>query len=466
MVTLTKRLFSRRLSLAAATLAAFGTSAAEAQYGPGPVTPAGHRHAQAFNPSFAAPPPAMMPPQYGPPESYQEYCNGQPVVRRQTQRFDQALGERPPLFPHARGAEGLTFRLEWRQYGFSGIDSVAIGARQTPAVGEDGFYVPTSPAGQVGPFLTAESYEIDPFNEEDVNGIAGTFVIPVTRGTVEIDGFATEQASTSFFERTELQLVPLGTTTLATVGFEPVPVRPSIPLLSGGDPSATAGLPLDTLSVTKTHEFFGAGMQWVLDPITPEVWLQTRPTVGARYLQFREDLNIRSTFVDEDDNPVITDIGLDPVPPSVFNTAIDSRAINHVFGPTVGLRFDVPGEHLSFGVEPRFGFGISRRVEDVEARDLPRLDPATTDLVNTEESNEDADLAPFFELNVYGRWHVRENFNLFVGYNLFALSRMSTAAGQVRYDSEAADTVIGLEQATDTVYIQGLQVGGEYVFGR
>ena len=455
---------SSRVWLAAAAVVALAAAdVASAQQ----VVPAGHRRQAQLSPSFAAPPMPggqYAPGQFGPPQQAfsQPYCEGQPVIRRNVRTPGQDFEARPPLFPHAH-LGGTTFRLEYRSYQFSDPGNVRVGAEQTRIL-PGGIYTPTSPAGQVSDFISGESYDLERYEYDNVNGIAGTLAVPLARGSLEFDGFATEQKSFDFFERTELQQIPLGVSSLEAISFVPRPVRPTIPLLSNGTPNSTTAIPLDTLTVSQSAEFFGAGAQWVLDPITPNVPLTTRPVVGARYIQYGEQFTINGQFVDEDDSPII-DPTAPTIPATVFNPRINSRAINHVFGPTVGLRFDTGGGRLTLGVEPKFGFGISRRVERVRAEDLPRAEPLTSDPTFTEEENEDADLSPFFELNAYSRLHLRENFSLFAGYNLFAMSRLSTASRQISYDSAGTDTLIGLEQDTRSVVIHGLMVGGEVTIG-
>ena len=474
-------LAARRLRAAVCgALVAFAAApaAAEAQYGPqSGVVPASHRRGPA-GPSFAGPPfgnAAYAGPQYGTPEDvFNGPCPDDAYVTRRLVPDPQAqYGPRPPLLPGKLKAGGVRARLEYRQYWFSDTGSVPIGARLEETTLSPFFNITTTAGVDTLGVDLSEAFDTNGFGFDGVNAIGANIAFDTGMGAIEVDGFATEQVSESFTTRTQIRAVPSDVGDLTS---EPALVRPAVPLQSGVNLTESLALPFDELTASQTNELFGVGATWVTKPLTPNVPLLTYVTVGGRYLQYTEHFGIRGAFrtqfdIQNPDNPDDPNDRIDV--PQDFSPRIDSRAINHIFGPTIGMRFDLPSKYVSLGIEPRFGFGISRRVERVSSEglvleqvmdDVTELGPYGESEFRVRE-NEEADLAPFFELNAYGRVHLRPNFNLFAGYNLLLLSRMSTAARQIEYTSAGAVPLINLEQDTRSILVHGLMVGGEWTFG-
>ena len=454
---------------------ALAPAGASAQQG---VVPAGHRRGPA-GPSFAGPPfgnAAYAGPQYGSPQDvFNGPCHDDAYVSRRLVPDPHAqYGPRPSLLPGTLKAGGVRARLEYRQYYFSDPGPVRVGAVQVPTDLSPFFNITTTAGVDTLGVDLSESFDTRDFGFDGVNAIGANIAFDTGYGAIEIDGFAAEQESESFTVRTRIRAVPSDVGDLTS---EPALVRPAIPLQAGVNITESLALPFDELTFSQSNELFGVGATWVTEPLTPNVPLLAYVTVGGRYIQYTEHFDVRGRFRTEFDvqNPDNPDDPQDRIDIAQdIDTRIDSRAINHVFGPTIGMRFDLPSKYLSLGVEPRFGFGISRRVERVDSEGLileQEFDDVaqengpygTSDFRRRE--NEEADLAPFFELNAYGRAHLRPNFSLFAGYNLLILSRMSTAARQIEYTSDGATPLINFEQDTRSVIVHGLMVGGEWTFG-
>lgn len=317
------------------------------------------------------------------------------------------------------------------------------------------------------PFFTnsnarARSVRMSDFTPDSVNGIEGVIGIPLDDYTVELSAFTFEQVSARKTFRPEF----LDTATA---------VVPAIPFFEDGVPAERVAIPFEELTLSYSSDFWGGGAIFEL----PEVSRGFSPTLGFRYLEYREGFQANGTFRQVGNSyefgpGAIPGADEEPLPPLEYMPYIRSDTRNRIFGPTIGCNLALEGRWVTLTARPIFGLAVNRATTRVSSRDLFDTEQVRVELDTTREvipgessstETRESELAPFLELELGGRVHVNRSFDLFLAYKLFALTRVLRAEEQIFYDSQGNSSNIGPMNAETELVIQSLMVGGEYRFG-
>lgn len=302
---------------------------------------------------------------------------------------------------------------------------------------------PTSPLPSFGTPngipVTTSSFGID-----HVSGIEGIMGIPLGNGTLEIGGLAFAQADDTETFRA----------TAAAFGLSPA-LLPAIRFTNNGAPAANLAIPFEEVTFRSVIDSWGAGVEYLLDPLTPNQAYSFAPTIGFKYFKYRETFGFSGRYTD----PTVPD----PTNPLVNVTllpTLTSEATNHIFGPTFGMRFDLPGPHVSLSFLPRVGLAVNRTITKIDSSQLFLQAQADSDY------ERESELSPFLEFDANATLHVNQSLSFFAGYKLLAFTRVRRSEEQVVYDSIAGAANVGISGDTTELVVHSLMVGGEFTFGR
>jgi hypothetical protein len=162
----------------------------------------------------------------------------------------------------------------------------------------------------------------------------------------------------------------------------------------------------------------------------------------------------------EPPSPIPPDINDQEQPDQILDHRIRSRAHNHVFGPTVGMRATTKEFwRVTLGADTRFFIGINRTLNAVSTQQIYEVDeePGREEETMTR-------FAPMMDLSLYARLRLTDHFRMQVGYELLFGAGFSRAFDNIRYNSVGTESDIGLDSRRSNFYAHGLTIGGEWLF--
>lgn len=379
---------------------------------------------------------------YGPARTpYSGYHGPTAPVSRNVQLFgdDGIFTNSEPLF-HAPKAEtpferfllGVTknsfVRIEYLNWTLDGPGNTLLGSK-TATTGNPRMPFPTATG-------VARVSDLAKISFRDTNGVRGVFGIPLMGATLEISAFLLEQASD--------QIQP--------TGAAPAPGNfIGTTVLSNGAVGTNVRVFDQFFKASFTNDFWGGGADVVFDNGPMGAGWRILPIVGFRYLNLSEQLTQLGSF---------NNGGLSPA----FSTFIDSDTINNIYGPTLGFRTEFVHKWFTVGVDNRITGGINNfRTRLTTERILTASEPRMVDEIESTE------FSPVWELGVYGKVHINQNFSVFVSYNLLWLTHVARPDEAIRYN---VNTVLGTpvsnafaaRKVFESMQIQGVTVGGEIRF--
>jgi len=276
----------------------------------------------------------------------------------------------------------------------------------------------------------------DDMSFDDINGIRGTFGIPLVGSTMETSFWGLAQDS-------------------SVVGAPELP-SPTPPDLGEfvGTSTTVNGVVGDNLFLYDesydayySTQSWGAEVNFVTDPARYGEGLVLMPILGLRYFSLEERLNQTGVFNSFGTIPDIT-------------SGIRSTTNNHLYGPQVGMRMQLVHRWFSISVEPKVMLGMNSYSAQVKTISLRSAADPT---VFTKETG--SEFTAIADLGINAKVRVNEFLSLFVGYNVMWAGRVSRPHGNIRYNDNGAfpnlaDVVLDTN-STDMV-IQGISIGGEF----
>lgn len=269
----------------------------------------------------------------------------------------------------------------------------------------------------------------------DVNGIRGTFTLPMRMLDFELNFWGTQQTG----DQQRLDVFPGGDLVATSL------------LLNGEIANNTVNYDTSYTS-DLTTELWGTEGNFVWnDPLYNQfvdgVKMQIRPVLGFRFLNLKERLQQTGTD---------TLGGLAPPRTAV----IDSETSNNVYGPQIGVRAEIVHRFFTLGVQPKIMFGLNDYSAQVRTDQIFTTAEATRITRATR-----VDFTPIFELNAYAKVHLTENFSLHVGYDFMWTNRVTRPYNNIYYDEirlggTSVPNII-LRDDLEDFFLQGLTVGGE-----
>lgn len=357
---------------------------------------------------------------------------------------------RPPRRPfnpiRAQGIEPYV-RFNYLFGGFSDPSPDTVGALQAspvnpfPGTANNEFTVIFNGAAVTQPLTSpfpaatvGEPVSLENLDFSDLSGFEGVIGIPLTHGAFEVSGIVFDQTGDS--DRFQTRFGSFATS-----------ITPAIPFSDQGVPQTSLAIPFNTLDLNANVDAWGAGVEYVLPAVSPNRPVTFSPTIGARFFEYNETFTVSGTY-----NDVAS--------ASVFSPTIDSRSSNQIFGPTLGLKTELHGPHVSFSFLPRLGLAVNRNRTQINSSQIFALTQTDS------ESSRESELAPFLEVDLKATFHLRPNLDMFLGYKAFAFSRIRRAEEQIAYDSIGGAANIRIANDESDLIYHGFMIGGEYTFGR
>jgi hypothetical protein len=215
----------------------------------------------------------------------------------------------------------------------------------------------------------------------------------------------------------------------------------------------TTGLFSPSYEAVLKTQLFGAEGNWIQTPLDVNAPLVLSPMFGIRYLKFGEQLNQRGQYTFTEINPIS---GLETT--QNVDRRIDSSAINHVYGPQIGLQAELNNRWFSIGVQPKVMLGFNSYNTQLSTLNIlsPR-DPAQ-DLQEKRTT-----FGVIGDLQVNTRLHVTPRFSLVAAYNLMWTGLVTRPGDNTIYNIQRSPAQSGfaLDPQFSSIMIQGLSVGGE-----
>ena len=331
-------------------------------------------------------------------------------------------------------AKSTWIRLEYLQWKFDGPGDSLLGSSVA------GIVDPSRPfqATIAGQPATVQVPTTSALHFREVQGIRGTIGLPTSAGTFEANYFAFDRSSSSQF--------------LAVAPAPPLSPETQIQFATStrlnGQPSNNLFLYDSSFEMFQNTRMFGAEANWIAN--SPyETGFVVRPLAGFRYIDFQERLFQRGTF---DQQGLLS-------PP--LQSDIDSNVTNRIYAPQLGMRFEWVEHWFTLGFEPKVAFGVNQFDASVRTERLRSSgDPA---VLTTTNGNH---FAPIGDFSFYGKVHLRDNFSLFVSYQLMVAGGISRPADNIFYNDNgsAQPAAVVADPSFQRMVWQGLTVGGEVKF--
>jgi len=326
------------------------------------------------------------------------------------------------------------FRVEYLNWDIDGPGQKNVGAPRASGDERD-LFPAIDPISQIN-LGQARIATLDNIGLQNNNGIRGVLGLPTRVGLFEASVSVLEQGGAHSVIRQ------------FNDPFTRIPVIPAITLLENGAPSDTKMILFNQgINAQIQTELFTTELNYIMNPLTPNQPLIIQPMFGFQYVRFWDTLNIVGSDVDVNN------------PANVLNRRINSEAKNNIFAPQIGFRAEFVHENFSIGVTPKFMLGFNRHRDQVFSE---QIFTATEERMTTQ--GEASEFSPGLDLAVHGKFHLNEHFSLFVSYQLLYMNNVSRATENLVFDSIGTQPNIRLNQQTQSSFVEGLTIGGEYRF--
>jgi|HubBroStandDraft_6_1064221.scaffolds.fasta_scaffold18224_2 hypothetical protein len=379
-------------------------------------------------------------------------CNGM-TTATDTRESDE-VDETPFEEILCRVSRNIIFNVDYLNWGILKPENVLIGATPTLAtmnpvqnqivnIFGPGF-LPFFPANSLSKNPTsffpvnngfARAYSTAPFSLYENSGIKGTLSLPMTFGTAELSGFTLQHANS----QANVGGLPQG----SAFNDPPDENFAAIGVKVNGMPSSLLGLYSQSFQAEFSSLVFGGEFNIVFNPIVPQQYgLLVRPLVGFRYLGVQEEFDVQASN------------------PNVATTTIESRTINNIYGPQVGLRFELVTQWFTIGCDPRVMVGVNQFASSVNSSD-PTIGN-NSDYIST------ARFSAVGALDVYAKVPIHDKVKLYCAYNLLGTGDISRPQQQIDYNVNESGGVftndIHLDLAHANFIVQGISAGLEFNF--
>ncbi|MFV0442461.1 MAG: BBP7 family outer membrane beta-barrel protein [Planctomycetaceae bacterium] len=293
-----------------------------------------------------------------------------------------------------------------------------------------------------GAFLIAgQAHDLSPFDFRHRNGIRLNFGFPTEAGNIEANIWGLKKNTDHY--RIEPYFDNFGTFL----------VIPAIPLTNNGrlvNPTLDASAPMilfdEYMHVQYGQEMYGAEVNYFRKTLRDNDHLHVDLMGGGRFIRLREDMLVVGSDLRNQLNPEIL-----------------STSINHLFGPSIGLRAEMEFGIVKLGADTRLTAGFNRHNNTVRTKDLFLQNPNPTN-----SSDDHTEFAPIHDLKLYAQVQLTHHIKLRAGYDLLNIFQVSRPQNSVVWDdSGVVDGPINIRaDATnlESFRASGFFVGGEISF--
>lgn len=330
--------------------------------------------------------------------------------------------------------KSMWLRGEYLQWKFDGPGNTLLGS---PVAGVVNPAIPFQ-ATVAGQPATAQVPTTNALHFRNVQGFRGTVGLNTNEGSLEANYFNFSRAQSGQF----LAVAP------APVLAPETQIQYATSTLVHGQPSNNVFLYDSSFQVSQSTQMSGAEANWVAKSPYEEGFL-TRPLVGFRYIDFREQLFQRGVF----------NQGGQLNPPLVSD--INSDVTNKVYAPQIGLRLEMVHRWLTVGFEPKVAFGVNNYNASVGTIHL--RSPGDPPVLTTQSGSH---FAPIGDFSFYGKLNLRDNFSLFGSYQIMVATGISRPANNIYYNDNGPTNpaAIVVDPSFQRMVWQGFTVGGELRF--
>jgi hypothetical protein len=339
-------------------------------------------------------------------------------------------------------ARNSYFRLEYLAYGLKNPSNRLLGSAVLSQADPSVPFQVTDTGGQLaGEARVATTGDLQ---YPDGSGIRGTIGIPLVGGTVEANVFYFDQLQDgSFIDRLGDQLQN------QTLNPLQIPQFIATSTLTTGQVGNNLLLYDDSFTTRTSADLWGSEINYVFDAYLPEPMFQLRPLIGFRHLDLREELNQIGVFDQQDllVTPLVS--------------RISSYSENTIYAPQIGLRGELVSRWLTLGIEPKLAAGINIYETSVVTQALRSAgDPS----IRTTASGEEFSVVG--ELNLYAKFHIRQNFAITVGYQATFMDQVTRAHTAILYNDNGAnaDPAIVTNPSLEQFDFGGINISGELKF--
>lgn len=287
----------------------------------------------------------------------------------------------------------------------------------------------------------------------DINGIKGSFGIPVTQSTwLEGSFFGLEQIT----DELHFDTLPASITVR-----NPNPIQVIVvPLLTNGVPGTRLVVYDADFDASYSTQVWSADANLVFNNSDPDQGISFQSIVGFKHLELNERLSFGGSYTNVSGYNQV----LGAVIPARTNR-LDSYADNYIYGGQFGFRSEFRHQYFTLGAEPKVIFASNFTRSNVNTQNFREPGDVTNALDDgtTRASASDNRFTPGFDLSVYAKVHLTEWFNFKIGYNFLWLDRLNTADRNVQYNDtgDLNPPAIGVQRTYADRYLDGLSIGGE-----
>jgi len=340
----------------------------------------------------------------------------------------------------------MWFRLEWLNTNVDAPGHTLLGSSLAGVANPRDPFDVILPNGNTA---TAAVLDTSSVNFDNINGIRGTWGVPLSFGHVETAVWGTENSTS----RINTDLLP------ATDPLQDVDVI-ATSLFTNGQPGATVVLYDAAFQAKYSTEIFSAETNLYYNYQAPRLGLRMLPLLGFRFVDYDESL-LQVGSYDNSSGLNAGGILADPIV-----RRIESVVDNDLYALQTGFRTEFVHQLFTLGIEPKAALGYNHyeaRVSTNNLRTSP-YDPVVIDGLT--ESKETQNLvAPYLDFAMYAKVHVSQSLHIRVGWNYTMFTNMSRADDNIYYNDNgiANPPAVRARAEEETLGVATFSLGGEYI---
>jgi hypothetical protein len=394
-------------------------------------------------------PPGAYGPYYGPAQSPDDYVD--PNIVTELLPPDRGLWWDVDLRLN-QAVQGtmhnMWFRLEWLSTEIDAPGNTLLGANMSTVPDPRQPFDVQLPNGVV---TTAVVLDTSSVNFDNINGLRGTWGVPLSFGHIETAVWGTENSTS----RINTDVIP------SIDPLAPAQVVATSLLTNGAQGTTVLLYDLDFQAKYST-ELFSAESNLYYNYQAPRMGLRILPLAGFRFVDYDEALVQKGSY----DNSS----GLNFNPPGILIDPIDRRiesvVDNDVYGLQTGLRTEFVHNFFTLGIEPKVALGVNHyeaRVSTNNLRDSPY--PPIVDDGLTESKETQNIVAPYFDWSMYAKVHLSQSFHLRAGWNFTWFSNISRADDNIYYNDNgiANPPAVRARAEEESLSVSTFSFGGDWI---
>jgi len=343
---------------------------------------------------------------------------------------------------------GMWFRLEYMNFMFDNPGRGLLGAPLANIDDPREPFIISTPASVL---LVARALDVSPVRFDNINGIRGTWGIPLHAGHIEAVFWATEQDTSTI----------IGTELPHESPFQDVQVLVT-PLLTNGQPGGNVIIYDESFRAPYSAKMFNAEANFYYNYRNPRLGLRFLPVLGFRHTDYDESLAQRGTFSNRSGASAVPTILSPPL-----LRQIDSWVDNNTYGVQTGFRSEFVHQAFTLGVEPKLALGVNHyeaTVRTADLRDSGPYPPLVDDGVVTTNARRDV-FSPIFDLQLYAKIHLNDSIRLRVGWSYTWMGNTSRADRNIYYNDlgTAFPPAVVVRPNETSQWVSAITVGGEII---